>query len=193
MPPAGRRLTARDTRPLRAPPSAGCGTGNAGHLRRARLLRCYPMALCRGQRGSTARTAPARPVAGWAGVNGQCQPTVRHQTGARIGREDVGSASGPASVVLRWCERRVGGLGPGLTSESADAARVVLRNDLSAGIQGFPAPTGTAGLICLAWTRGRGFTGPTASGCVPPLNAEKRDGIDHRRDTRNHRWRGHPC
>jgi hypothetical protein len=54
MPPAGRRLAARDIRPLRAPPSAGCGTGNAGHLRRGRLLRCYPMALCRGQRGSTA-------------------------------------------------------------------------------------------------------------------------------------------
>ena len=35
MPPAGRRLAARDTRPLRAPPSAGCGTGNARHLRRA--------------------------------------------------------------------------------------------------------------------------------------------------------------
>jgi len=61
--------------------------------------------------------------------------TTRSRTGAahRLGREDVGSASGPASVVLRWCERRVGGLGPGLTSESADAARAVLRNDLSAG------------------------------------------------------------
>ena len=34
MPPAGRRLAACDIRPLRAPPSAGCGTGNAGHLRR---------------------------------------------------------------------------------------------------------------------------------------------------------------
>ena len=34
MPPAGRRLAARDTRPPRAPPSAGCGTGNAGHPRR---------------------------------------------------------------------------------------------------------------------------------------------------------------
>src|SRR5260370_14972056 len=52
-----------------------------------------------------------------------------------LGREDVGSASGPACTVLRWCGRRVGGLGPGLTSESADAARVVLRNDLSAGSQ----------------------------------------------------------
>ena len=54
-----------------------------------------------------------------------------------IGREDVGSASGsgPASAVLAWYRRRVGGLGPGLTSESADAARAVLRDDLSAGPQ----------------------------------------------------------
>src|ERR1039457_5326396 len=52
---------------------------------------------------------------------------------ARFGREDVGSASGPASVVLRWCGRKVGNLGPGLTSESADAARAVLRKDLSDG------------------------------------------------------------
>jgi hypothetical protein len=50
-----------------------------------------------------------------------------------IGREDVGSASGPASLALIWRGRRVGGLGPGLTSESADAARAVLRIDLSAG------------------------------------------------------------
>jgi len=38
---------------------------------------------------------------------------------------------------LRWCGRRVGGLGPGLTSDSADAARAVLRDDLSAGSQVF--------------------------------------------------------
>ena len=57
-----------------------------------------------------------------------------------FGREDVDSASGPASMVLTWYGRRVGGLGPGLTSESADAARVVLRNDLSAGPQVFRHP-----------------------------------------------------
>jgi hypothetical protein len=39
-----------------------------------------------------------------------------------IGREDVGSASGPASRVVSRLGRSVGGLGPGLTSESADAA-----------------------------------------------------------------------
>jgi hypothetical protein len=40
---------------------------------------------------------------------------------------------------------RSGALGPGLTSESADAVRPVLRNDLSAGSQVFVAPTGAAG------------------------------------------------
>jgi hypothetical protein len=63
----------------------------------------------------------------------------------------------------------VKGLGPGLTSESADAARVVLGNDLSAGPQSL-APTGAAGLICLAWERGRGSQVRAASGCVPSLN-----------------------
>ena len=38
-----------------------------------------------------------------------------------FGRETVDSASGPASAVLRWCGRRVRGLGPGLTFDSADA------------------------------------------------------------------------
>src|SRR6266487_5073967 len=52
-----------------------------------------------------------------------------------FGREDVDCASGPASPVLCWWGRSVGGLGPGLTSESADAARAVLGNDLSAGPQ----------------------------------------------------------
>ena len=83
------------------------------------------------------------------------------------------SAPGPASPILTWYGRKVGSLGPGLTSESADAARVALRNDLPAGSQFFLAPTGIAGLICLAWIRGQGFTGPTASGCVPSLNLRK--------------------
>src|SRR5712691_11311038 len=74
----------------------------------------------------------------------------------RLGREDVGKASGPASPVLWWCGRRVGGLGPGLTSESADAASGCPANDLTGGSQVFVAPTGAAGLICLAWIRGRG-------------------------------------
>jgi hypothetical protein len=47
----------------------------------------------------------------------------------------VDSASGPACMVLRWCGRRVGGLGPGLTSESADALSGCPANDSSAGSQ----------------------------------------------------------
>ncbi len=73
----------------------------------------------------------------------------------------MGSASGPASPILTEYGRRVGSLGPGLTSESADAVRAVLRDDLSAGSQVFTAPTSGAGLICPAWTRGLGFPGPT--------------------------------
>jgi hypothetical protein len=41
--------------------------------------------------------------------------------------------------------------------------------------------------------RGRGSQGPAASGCVPSLQPEKEIGIDHRRDTRHHWRRGHPC
>ena len=58
----------------------------------------------------------------------------------RFGRESVGEAAGPASLALTWRGRRVRGLGPGLTSDSADAVRVVLRNDLSAGPQVFWHP-----------------------------------------------------
>ena len=52
-----------------------------------------------------------------------------------IGRESVDNASGPASPILTEQGRRVGSLGPGLTSDSADAVRAVLRDDLSAGPQ----------------------------------------------------------
>ena len=52
-----------------------------------------------------------------------------------VGRETVDSASGLASLVLTGYGRRVGILGPGLTSDSADAVRAVLRDDLSAGPQ----------------------------------------------------------
>jgi len=53
----------------------------------------------------------------------------------RIGRETVDSASGAASLILTELGRSVGSLGPGLTSESAEAVRAVLRDDLSAGPQ----------------------------------------------------------
>jgi hypothetical protein len=58
----------------------------------------------------------------------------------RVGRETVDSASGPASPVLTGYGHRVGSLGPGLTSESADAVRAVLRDDLSAGPQVYRHP-----------------------------------------------------
>jgi hypothetical protein len=90
-----------------------------------------------------------------------------------LGRESVGNASGPASPILTGYGRRVGSLGPGLTSDSADAVRAVLRDDLSAGAQVYMAPASGAGLICPAWTRGRGSQFRRASGCVPSLNLRK--------------------
>jgi len=62
-----------------------------------------------------------------------------------FGRETVDSASGPASAVLRWCERRVRGLGPGLTFDSADADALSCETICRPG-PGFLAPTGAAGL-----------------------------------------------
>jgi hypothetical protein len=126
-------------------------------------------------------------------INGQyvCSSPVSHAADDAfiLGRESVGSASGPASPILTEYGRRVGSLGPGLTSDSADAARAVLRDDLSAGPQVYgtrqrcrPDLPGLG--------RGRGSQGPAASGRVPSLQPEKRDGIDHRRDT-HHRRRGH--
>src|SRR5580700_9715424 len=91
----------------------------------------------------------------------------------RVGRETVDNASGAASLILTEQGRRVGSLGPGLTSDSADAVRAVLRDDLSAGPQVYMAPASGAGLICPAWTRGRGSQVRRASGCVPPLNLRK--------------------
>ena len=114
---------------------------------------------------------PATPITSQSAPSRLAQR--RRSQPLRFGRENVDSASGPACAVLRWCGRRVGSLGPGLTSDSADAARAVLRDDLSAGPQVFTAPAGGAGLICPAWTRGRGSQVRRASGCVPPLNLRK--------------------
>src|SRR5437016_2048484 len=74
-----------------------------------------------------------------------------HRCRNRIGREDVDECFRPCFPAFARWGRSVGSLGPGLTSESADAARAVLRDDLSAGSQVFVAPTGGAGLIRLAW------------------------------------------
>ena len=53
-----------------------------------------------------------------------------------------------------------------------------------------------AGLVCLAWIRGRGFTGPAAGGCVPSLNLRKGRAVTtagtRAANTRHHRRRGHP-
>jgi hypothetical protein len=104
-----------------------------------------------------------------------------------------GSASGPASVVLRWCERRVGGLGPGLTSESADADLGCPAKRSVGRAQVFYGTHRRCRSDLPGLGRGRGSQGPAASGCVPSLQPEKRDGIDHRRDAHHHWRRGHPC
>src|SRR5260370_11507135 len=62
----------------------------------------------------------------------------------------------------------VKGLGSGLTSESADAIRVVLLT-ICRPDPGFLAPTGAAGLICLAWARGRGSQVRRPAGACHPL------------------------
>src|SRR5580693_3854662 len=86
----------------------------------------------------------------------------------RVGREDVDSASGPASPILTEYGRRVGGLGPGLTSESADALSGCPANDSSAGSQVFVAPTGGAVLICPSCARGRGSQVRRPAGACHP-------------------------
>jgi hypothetical protein len=104
----------------------------------------------------------------------------------------VGCASGPAYTVLGWCGRKVGGLGPGLTSESADALSGCPANDSSAGSQVFSGTHRRRRPDLPVLCERPGFTGPAAGGCVPSLNLE-RDGYDHRRrQTRHHRRRGHP-
>ena len=88
----------------------------------SRLITCRP-------RGPVVRCA----VMGDLRVS---QPSDRPTCSAKIfGRETVDSASGAASLILTELGRSVGSLGPGLTSDSADAVRAVLRDDLSAGAQ----------------------------------------------------------
>ena len=69
------------------------------------------------------------------------QPQTRREQD-KIGREDVDSASGPASPILTEYGRRVGSPGPGLTCESADALSGCPANDSSAGSQVYLAPAG---------------------------------------------------
>src|SRR5580693_1170227 len=93
-----------------------------------------------------------------------------------IDRETVDSASGAASLILTEQGRSVGSLGPGLTSDSADAVRAVLRGALSAGPQVYGTHRRCRSDLPVLCKR-PGFTGPAASGCVPPLQPEKRDGM----------------
>jgi hypothetical protein len=78
----------------------------------------------------------------------------------------VDSASGPASPVLAGYGRRVGSLGPGLTSESADAVRAVLRDDHRPG-PGFYGTCRRCRSDLPSLCKRPGFTGPT--GCPRPF------------------------
>ena len=77
--------------------------------------------------------------------------------------------------------RRVGSLGPGLTSDSADAVSGCLAKRSVGRVPVFLAPTGAAGLICLAWAEARGSQVRRPAGACHPSTRE-RDGCDHRRD-----------
>ena len=72
-----------------------------------------------GGRTSLTKNQPAL-----AHLRTTADPLTRLNNQRILGREDVGSASGPASLALIWWGRRVGGLGPGLTSESAVARQM---------------------------------------------------------------------
>ncbi len=77
-----------------------------------------------------------------------------------------------------------GVLGPGLTSESADAASGCAARRSAGRVPGFPGTHRRCRSDLPVLCKRPGFTGPRASGCVPSLQPEKRDGIDHRRDPR---------
>jgi hypothetical protein len=99
-------------------------------------------------------------------------PVDRPSVEQIFGRETVDSASGAASLILTEQGRSVGSLGPGLTSDSADAVRAVLRGALSAGPQVYGTHRRCRSDLPVLCKR-PGFTGPTASGCVPSLNLRK--------------------
>jgi hypothetical protein len=93
-------------------------------------------------------------------------PAIRNRQGG------WGSCFRPCLHVLRWCGRRVGGLGPGLTSESADALSGCPANDSPAGSQ----VSGThrrAVLICPSCARGRGSQVRRPAGACHPFNQRK--------------------
>src|SRR5215472_6000227 len=75
--------------------------------------------------------------------------------------------SGPASGVLAWPGRRVGGLGPGLTCYSADAAGLSLDSTCWPGPRLWHPPA-VPFPICLAWARGRGSQDRRPAGACHP-------------------------
>src|SRR6266851_1651568 len=83
------------------------------------------------------------------------------------------SASGPASPVLRWFGRRVGGLGPGLTSYSADAVFGLSCDRFVGRVPRFSGTHRRAGLICLACARGRGSRVRRPAGACHLFNQRK--------------------
>jgi hypothetical protein len=127
--------------------------------------------LCRSSRRGHAGTRQ-----NWA----ICRVAVREVTKVWCARIRQGGCSYASALLPRVCAGTgVGsGLGPGLTRDSADAAPGCLCNDPSAGSQFGHPPAQPAELPGLG--KRPGFTGPTASRCVPSLNRE-RDGNDHRR------------
>jgi hypothetical protein len=146
-PPPGRPPGWSPSRPGPARwPRAGPSTGNRRpavdpggepHDPRSVIVRphagCLPRARPVNHRPCRARSS--RPDGAQQHVVDEMAPPqqLHLATPLIFGRETVDSASGPASPVLSGYGRRVGGLGPGLTSDSADAVRAVLRDDLSAG------------------------------------------------------------
>jgi hypothetical protein len=105
MPPAGRRLAARDTRPLRAPPSAGRGTGNAGHLRRAgsRVVIRWPCAKDSEDRPPAPRPRSSGRLGGrQRSVPADGQPSDRRPNR----RSAAGRCRGPTASYGTLCVRR---------------------------------------------------------------------------------------
>src|ERR1019366_3616750 len=129
--------------------SSAAGRPNCGQMRQPRSRNPAGRSSCRRPRPPQRQPSPARPPAradpnrrrpcGRAEATQNCIICARPPGGQHVcqpllfGREDVGSASGPAFLLpalLPWfwpgAGVASGALGPGLTSESADAARAVL-------------------------------------------------------------------
>ena len=93
-------------------------------------------------------------------------------------------------MVLGWCGRRVGGLGPGLTSETATPLGLSCER-LAGRAPGFGTHRRCRPDLPGLGKR-PGFPDRRPAGACHPSTTE-RDDHAHRRDTRHHRWRGHPC